>query len=176
MKYVCLACGKESDDKKDFFEVSGNVGPRKLCKTCAAEVGIKNIMSAGFTTNTAVLKKYVELHPEAKDRLTQQLDLKKEAKAEQKAELKQMAANAMKHSGCKKVKQTKCICNSCGNTFYFSDTDKIKNAANLLMGNAYTLNQVKNLAKCPKCGSEAVSKKDVFFWVDKKGNCVDIEE
>ena len=176
MKYTCLACGKESDDKKEFFDVSGSAGSTKLCKNCAAEVGIKNFMSAGLTTNTSILKRYVALHPEAQDRLNQQLALKKQAREEQMTRLKQAASDAAKHSGCKKKQQTKCTCNSCGNIFYFSDNDQIKNAANLMMGNIYTLNQVKNLGKCPKCGSEAVSKKKVFFWIDKKGNCIDMEE
>ena len=62
----------------------------------------------------------------------------------------------------------KYTCLACGNIFYFSDNDQIKNAANLMMGNIYTLNQVKNLGKCPKCGSEAVSKKRCFFGLIKK--------
>ena len=30
--------------------------------------------------------------------------------------------------------------------------------------------------KCPKCGSRAITRKEVYFWVDKNGNCVDVEE
>lgn len=52
----CVTCGKESDNKKDYFELSAKVGPRYICRACAAELGIKNFMSAGFNSNTGVLK------------------------------------------------------------------------------------------------------------------------
>jgi len=120
-----------------------------------------------------VLKKYVKLHPEAQSRLDQHLEIRK---SKIKSEIKHLTVDAVKYSGCQKKKQTKCTCSSCGNVFYYTDSDVLKNAGNLMIGNIYTLNQVKNLSQCPKCGSVAVSKKDVFFWVDKKGNCVDIEE
>ena len=31
-------------------------------------------------------------------------------------------------------------------------------------------------SQCPQCGSRAVSKKEVCYWIDKNGNCIDIEE
>ena len=70
----CVTCGRESDNKKDYFELSAKVGPRYICRECAAELGIKNFMSAGFNSNTGVLKKYVKIHPEAQPRLDAQLE------------------------------------------------------------------------------------------------------
>ena len=172
MKRQCLTCGIESDDKKKYFELSGQTGPRYICKECAAEIGINNFMSAGFHSNTKALKKYVKIHPEAQFRLDQQLKRLGDYKAELKAELAEMT----KHSGCTKKKQVKCTCRSCGNTYYYGDYDVVKNAANVFHGSIYSINQFKDLDQCPKCGSRAITKKDVFFWVDKKGNCVDVEE
>ena len=70
----CVTCGIESNNKKDYFELSAKVGPRYICRECAAELGIKNFMSAGFNSNTGVLKKYVKIHPEAQPRLEAQLE------------------------------------------------------------------------------------------------------
>ena len=63
-----------------------------------------------------------------------------------------------------------------GNIYYYSIDDEAINVANLFIGNFYTLNQIKDLKKCPKCGSRATEQKKVYFWIDKKGNCVDVEE
>lgn len=65
----CLACGKTSDRTKGFYEVSGRVGWRYICKECAKEVGINNFMQAGFHGNISLLKKYAKIHPEAQSRL-----------------------------------------------------------------------------------------------------------
>ena len=65
----CLTCGKKSDKTKGFYEVSGRVGWRYICKECAKEVGINNFMQAGFHGNISLLKKYVIIHPEAQSRL-----------------------------------------------------------------------------------------------------------
>ena len=176
MKRECLTCGKESEDKKGFFELAAKTGPNHICRECAAELGIKNFMSAGFKSNTSVLKKYVKIHPEAKLRLEKQMERLCLYKKEMKDELGQMVSEATKHAGCTKKKQMKCSCNSCANTYYYGDYDVVKNVANTFQGSIYSLNQVKDLGQCPKCGSRAVSKKEVYFWVDKKGNCVDVEE
>lgn len=183
MKRECVTCGMISDNKKDFFELSANVGTRFICKMCANEVGIKNFMSAGFHSNTSVLKKYVKIHPEAQPRLDAQMVRIQKNKDDLHAELQQMRdkqkekrAVAAKRAGCKKEKQTKCNCTSCGNIFYYGQYDEVKNVANVFHGSLYSLNQVKDLGQCPKCGSRAITKKEVYFWVDKKGNCVDVEE
>lgn len=183
MERECLTCGKKSSDKKLFYELSAKTGLRFICRDCAAEVGINNMLSAGFHSNTGVLKKYVQIHPEAQSRLDMQLgrlekrkeDLQKELK-EFSDKRKEQSAIAAKRAGCKKQQQTKCTCTSCKNVFYFGDYDVVKNAANIFHGSLYSLNQVKDLQQCPKCGSRAITQKTVYFWVDKKGNCVDIEE
>ena len=183
----CVTCGKESDNKKDYFELSAKVGPRFICRECAAELGIKNFMSAGFNSNTGVLKKYVKIHPEAQPRLDAQLervgkynaDFKKEVdtvKANVKQNFKESMEEATQHSSCKKQKQMKCVCASCQHIFYYGDYDKLKNLSNASYGSIYTLNQYKDLGQCPKCGSRAITKKDVYFWIDKNGSCVDVEE
>lgn len=172
MKRECLTCGKISDSRKDFFELAGQTGPRDICRSCAAELGINSFMSAGFKSNTSVLKKYVKIHPEAQIRLDQQLARINSYKADMKAELNELT----KHSGCTKKKQTKCTCLSCKNTYYYGDYDVVKNVANAFHGSLYAANKVKDLDQCPKCGSRAISKKDVYFWIDKKGNCIDVKE
>lgn len=179
----CVTCGRESDNKKDYFELSAKVGPRYICRECAAELGIKNFMSAGFNSNTGVLKKYVKIHPEAQPRVDAQLERVEKYNADFKKEVGRVKQNfkegmeeASRHSGCKKQKQTKCVCASCQHVFYYGDYDKLKNLSNAAYGSIYTLNQYKNLGQCPKCGSRAISKKEVYFWIDKKCNCVDVEE
>lgn len=172
MKRKCVTCGKESEERKEFFELSGRVGYKFVCKNCAAEVGINNSFVAGFHSNTGILKKYVKMHPEAQFRLDYQLDLVRK----NKEYWKRKSQEARKLSGCTKKKQTKCTCKSCGNTYYYGDHDVVKNIANVFHGSLYSINQVKDLGQCPKCGSRAISKREVFFWLDKKGNCVDVEE
>ena len=62
------------------------------------------------------------------------------------------------------------------NTYYYGEFDVVKNVANIFHGSMYSINQYKDQDQCPKCGSRAITKKDVYFWLDKKGNCVDVEE
>lgn len=187
MNRECVTCGRTSDNNKEFFELSAKVGPRFICRQCAAELGIKNFMSAGFNSNTGVLKKYVAIHPEAQPRLDAQFarlerekaDMKEEVqkwKSGVKNDIKEGMAEVVKHSGCKKQKQTKCICTSCEHVFYYADYDVVRNFANAVYGSVYSLNQCKDLGQCPKCGSRAITRKEVYFWVDKNGNCVDVEE
>ena len=175
-KYECLTCGKYSGDKKDFYGVSASVGINKICKECATELGYNNFFSVGLKSNTSLLKKYVKLHPEADSRLNHHMLLIGKRNQQMKAEMNQMVTNATKHSGCKKLEQTKCRCKSCEHIYYFSVDDMAKNVANTFIGSIYTLNQVKDLNQCPKCGSRATEKKKVYFWIDKNNNCVDIEE
>jgi hypothetical protein len=176
MKIECVTCGKVSEDKKMYFELSAKTGPRNICRDCAAELGINNFMSAGLHSNTGVLKKYVKIHPEAQTRLDEQLRRLEKYKDDARKEFKEMQENATKHSGCKKKEHKKCTCKSCGNVYYFSIDDETVNVANLFIGNIYTLNQIKDYKQCPKCGSRATEQKKVYFWIDKKGNCVDVEE
>ena len=53
--------------------------------------------------------------------------------------------------------------------------DKVRNVYNATT-NKYTLSHVRDFSQCPKCCSSASTHKTVKYWVDKKGNCVDIEE
>lgn len=61
---ICITCGKQSHEGRDFFEMAAGIGPRFICRECAAELGIKNFLSAGLHSNTQILKKYVKIHPE----------------------------------------------------------------------------------------------------------------
>ena len=182
-----MACGKQSENRKDFFESGAQAGLRYICRDCAAEIGIKNFMSAGLHTNTQLLKKYVKIHPEKQYLLDEQLEqvgkykenLKKEWNddvARYRAKRDEKRAIAARHAGCKKQEQKKCTCKSCGNIYYYSATDQKINIANALIGTYYTMNQVKDFRQCPKCGSRAATAEKVYFWGDKKGNCVDVEE
>jgi len=182
MKRECLTCGKISENRKDFYVMGAQVGHNMICKDCASEMGM-GLWKAGLSNNTSIFKKYIKIHPEAQPRFDAHMALVQKRKDDLHAELQQMSdkqkekrAVAAKRAGCKKEKQTKCNCTSCGNVFYYGQYDEVKNVANVLHGSLYSLNQVKDLGKCPKCGSRAITKKEVYFWVDKKGNCVDVEE
>lgn len=52
----CLTCGKVTDSKKGFYEVTGRVGLKYICKECASELGYNNFFSVGIHTNTDLLK------------------------------------------------------------------------------------------------------------------------
>jgi hypothetical protein len=79
------------------------------------------------------------------------------------------------HEGCSKVEQKKCICQSCGNIYYYSDEEKSQ-IANIFIGKLYTSRKMNDFRQCPRCGSVATMYKNVRFWIDNKGNCVDVEE
>ena len=57
--------------------------------------------------------------------------------------------------------------------------DDIKNfsliAADLgsLGNNIYAANNVKYRNQCPKCGSTRTTNREIYFYVDKKGNLVE---
>ena len=52
----CLTCGKITDNKKEFYEATGRVGLKYICKECAYELGYNNFFSVGIHTNTDLLK------------------------------------------------------------------------------------------------------------------------
>ena len=182
MKKECFTCGKTSENKKDFFELSGQIGPKDICKECAHSLGIKNFMSAGFHNNTTVLKKYVKKHPEAQFRLDAQLERLGKGKQQFKSELKQIVKDThdrAERKSHKKMEQIKCTCNSCGNVYYWGNHDLFKNAINAIdtiRGNIYAFNQLEDIDKCPKCGSRATTKEKSFYWIDKNGNYIETEE
>jgi rubrerythrin len=169
----CIGCGKDVNGYKDGYELPQ---ANWICKECGQLVGITNFMSAGFCSKEKFLKKYVKVKPEAQGLLDKCREDKERAKAEFKKELSEMHEKAVKHSGCKEMKQEKYTCSSCGNIWYIGDVDHLKNLYNASTGNFFTINQLKDVSQCPKCGSRASSHKTVKYWVDKKGNCVDTEE
>jgi hypothetical protein len=81
-----------------------------------------------------------------------------------------------KHEGCRKIEQKKCTCNSCGNIYYYSSDTEIEDISNIFMGKFYTQSQIEDFNQCPRCGSLVTQQKNVCFWIDNKGNCVDVEE
>jgi hypothetical protein len=80
-----------------------------------------------------------------------------------------------KHEGCSKVEQKKCTCQSCGNIYYYSD-EEISHIANIFVGKFYTSSKMEDFRQCPRCGNYAAKYKNVCFWIDSKGNCIDVEE
>lgn len=79
-------------------------------------------------------------------------------------------------AGCKEKQEEKYTCTVCGETWYASSMDYLKNIHNAARGATYNINQMKDISRCPKCGSGASTHRTVKYWVDKKGNCVDREE
>ena len=89
-------------------------------------------------------------------------------------------------SGSKKIKETKCTCQACGNTWYYGKqelwanrAEKMQNFGKELEGAGSDMmccggclpaafmprqqtKQVKDLNKCPKCNSSAVKKEEVI--------------
>lgn len=80
------------------------------------------------------------------------------------------------HKGCKVKTEEQYRCSRCNNKWYVSNFEQLRTLANVLNGSVYSLNQVKEPNKCPKCGSVATSHKTVKIWIDKKGNAVDCED
>ena len=176
MSFECVTCGKISEKSKDFFEVSGFSGCRCICRDCATELGIKNFMSAGFHSNTAILKKYVLLHPEAQSRLDAHLKIVNADRKEVKIGFAKLMSNIYKKLTYKKYSQTKYRCCSCDHIYYCNISDHIKNFYNFTHATVYSWNQMTDPDRCPKCGSKAIIKKEVYYWLDDKGNCVDMQE
>ena len=147
-----------------------------ICKECGQLVGLTNFMSAGFCSKEKFLKKYVKVRPEAQELLDKCLREKEIMRTQMRNELSEMHTAAVKHSGCKEMKQEKYTCTSCSNVWYIDDADHIKNLYNAVNFNIFTANQLKDVTQCPKCGSRASTHKVVKYWIDKNGNCVDTEE
>lgn len=172
-KDTCICCQKALTEKKQCFEVSNStMTGRYICRECAAEIGIKNFFSAGIHSKTSILKKYVKLHPERQDLIDKHSAAKKEMRDEFSKELNR----SMQHAGCTEKVQEKYTCLSCQNVWYISDIDHVKNLYNFTRGNVYSMNQMKDVSRCPKCGSSASKKEKKKYWLDKNGNCVDAEQ
>ena len=192
----CLTCGKITDNKKEFYEVTGRVGLKYICKECAAELGYNNFFSVGIHTNTDLLKKYVKIHPEAQERLDLHMQGKLESNSREIEQIKGYgekikgyidkikydAEEKRKYKNCKKMQETEFTCKACGNIYYVSLMDDVKNfslaAAGLTsLGNLgtsiYITNNLKDRNQCPKCGSTRTTHREIYFYVDKKGNLVE---
>lgn len=189
----CLTCGKVTDSKKGFYEVTGRVGLKYICKECASELGYNNFFSVGIHTNTDLLKKYVTIHPEAQDRLDLHMQKKSESNSREIEQIKGYgekikgyidkikydAEEKRKYKNCKKMQETEFTCKACGNIYYFSSKDDYKNAilASHIIGslgkNIYAITNLKDRNQCPKCGSTRTTHREIYFYVDKKGNLVE---
>ncbi len=175
MKKECVTCGIVSDIRRDFFTLAGSAGNTDICKKCAAEIGITNFFKAGLTNNTKAIKKYVEIHPEAQGKLDNQKKILEKNKEEFKIELNEIKTKLVEKANdasLEKKKEMKCTCVSCGKVYYYGDAEVLRNTVNALNFSIYSINQLKDLNRCPKCGSRAVKKEEVSFLVDKKGNFV----
>ena len=175
MKKECVTCGMVSETKKEFFTLAGSAGNTDICKKCASEIGITNFFKAGFTNNTKAIKKYVKIHPEAQAKLDAQkkiIEINKEEFRTELKEIKTKLAEKANEAGLEKRKETKCTCVSCGKVYYYGEAEMLRNTMNVLNFSIYSINQLKDLNQCPKCGSRAVKKEEVAFLVDKKGNFV----
>lgn len=184
---VCCACGKNF--KYNPFKGTGQelLKGGYACQECCDAIGIGKGLSGAFKASTydrvKFLKKYAEVHPEATDKLNNAIEQKAKDKEAFKAELSEYkkksasaSEKAVSHFGCKKKTEEKYNCSRCGNVWYFGDFDKMRNLHNAVTLTTYNVNQLKNPSQCPSCGSSATSHKQVHFWIDRQGNCVDTEE
>jgi hypothetical protein len=89
----------------------------------------------------------------------------------------------------KKIKETKCTCQACGNVWYYGKSEEWENKANRLINTGSTIGEVskgmaccggcvpalfippdqkievKDLDKCPKCNSTAMRKEEIIHEV-----------
>lgn len=79
----------------------------------------------------------------------------------------------------KEIKETKCTCSACGNIWFYGKEEEREGKANSLANCGKAMmccggcfpallikdKEVKNLNKCPKCGSKAVNKEVVVHSV-----------
>lgn len=79
----------------------------------------------------------------------------------------------------KQIKETKCTCSACGNVWFYGKAEERENNANTLHNAGKAMmccggcfpsllikdKEVKNLNKCPKCSSSAVTKEIVVHNV-----------
>ncbi len=189
-QYECVGCGRMLDSKNDVFTVaSPNITEntslylsKYVCKECAAKIGITNFMSAGFITNIKVLKKLSEYGSPYRERYEEFMQGKNERKAERKELAKEEKKNKAREKRLEELKkqyterhQDKYSCVSCGNQWFVGDEDYLKNFVNAIHFSLYSMNNVKEVDKCPSCGSRMIKKEQMTYWTDKKGNYVDLE-
>ena len=79
----------------------------------------------------------------------------------------------------KQIKETRVTCQSCGNTYHYGKTDSVEDFGNALSNCGKQMScctgcapaifikdkPVRDLNKCPKCGSRAVKKEIITHTV-----------
>jgi hypothetical protein len=68
----------------------------------------------------------------------------------------------------KKIKETKCTCTICGETWFYGKKDVTENTQDktaCCSGLGCIPAKQKDLDKCPKCGSRAVKKEEVIHEI-----------
>lgn len=78
-----------------------------------------------------------------------------------------------------KIKETKCTCTACGNMWFYGKQEILENTGNTMSNCGKSMmccsgcfpallikdKEVKNLNKCPKCGSKAIKKETIVHNV-----------
>ncbi|MFZ2226488.1 MAG: zinc ribbon domain-containing protein [Candidatus Moraniibacteriota bacterium] len=79
----------------------------------------------------------------------------------------------------KEIKETRCTCNACGNTWFYGKQEVLESTGNVMSNCGKSMmccggcfpalliadKKVTNFDKCPKCGSKAVNKEKVIHNV-----------
>ena len=145
---------------------------------------LHSIFTAGAVSHSTIRKETEINKAKLREKRVIEKENKKEEAKKERAIKRQIRAekakidlaNRRRRAGCKEMKEEKYTCTVCHTVWYSNDMDKIKNIHNALTLSNYSVNHMKDISRCPKCGSRASSHKTVTYWVDKKGNCVDREE
>lgn len=138
---------------------------RKLIKTCQVDI-------------VSRLKACSYVHPEIKEEILIKKKEKQDTRDKEhneslrKREQEKSEITEKKRSiaGCKMKEEVKHKCVRCGVEWYSGKFEEYKNLSNALAFNQYGVNNLKDINKCPKCGSRATTAQKVRYWVDKKGN------
>lgn len=134
---------------------------------------LHNIFIAGGVQHSSVKEQRIIEKQEKKEKQKEEKKLQRKLKGEQAIKNLELQR---KRTGCKEMKEEKYTCTVCNAVWYSNDMDKVKNIHNAMNFSNYSVNQMRDISRCPKCGSKASTHKTVRYWVDKKGNCVDREE
>ena len=141
------------------------------------QYGAKEIIMGAMKAGMAQHSSDIQKKQEEKALLKQQ---KEEEKKQLKLERGKQAAIRLekqrRRSGCKEKTEEKYRCTVCGAIWYSNSMDRAKNVHNALSMSTYAINQMRDISRCPKCGSGASKHHTVRDWIDKKGNCMDREE
>lgn len=137
-----------------------------------------SLMAACTYTPTAAVRET----DEEKKKLLQQL--REPQKGEETIKHGYFKPSLIARINAKKQKETECTCGQCNAQWYVNDMQVLRFAGNTLSAaghafagdsfrSAYHINNAQDPFACPKCGSKKVKKKDVYFWIDKKGNYIE---